>query len=443
MVTSATLTLTQEQQQVFDTIETTMGNYLIIGKPGVGKSVLINHLTEYGSKSYTLCAPTGLAALNINGKTLHSVFRIPTSQGVIAPDYNNFDLTDVAHAHIQYRVKHLIIDEVSMVRCDQLDYVDRVLSFCKNDTRPFGGVQLIMVGDFFQLPPVTMAIDMKELKALGYRTPFAFSARVFNNNFKVLTLTAVLRQKDPKFLKLLHDARTGSVEPKSLNLLNSQVGQPEDLRIKLCSTNREAENINQKHLKEISSPEFTSIATVYGEWPAHPVEQELKLKIGAQVMVRKNNADRNERGTNNLESKVVNGTLGIVTNFTFEESEGRNYIAAVTIEDDKGETHTIYRKQWERKVKVNEDGEWLEKTVASFEQIPLSLAWAISIHKSQGQSFDKVHIDAKKIFAPGQLYVALSRCRTMEGISLESKLQSRQFFPNMDVVRFVDELEIE
>jgi ATP-dependent DNA helicase PIF1 len=516
--------LTREQKVAFDAAELGHDNVLIMGKPGVGKSVLTRALVTNGNKDWKVCAPTGLAALNVNGRTLHSTFRLPASQGIIEPDFNVFNLDNDAENYIKYQVKHLIIDEISMVRCDMFDYVDRLLRTVKGvPTQPFGGIQIVMVGDFFQLPPVVIGDEKMDLKRAGYESPFIFSSMVFQNNrdkFKVVLLEEVLRQVgDPEFITLLNEARNGLSEyfPKHAKLierLNKQVGKPEDIRIKLCGTNKQAAEVNEYELRKLQPPSKKYTAKKFGEWPALPVEEFLELKVGAQVMVKMNKADRNPNYSVKMSgpfvSKVVNGTLGVVVDLhletipkaseissevmdeyddvavaeaeghiTFEEANSlrekirssekiaalatkelrllreakekgtvREYsgpdieikkdVEKVTIKLDNGTLVPIYRQRWERKVKRRdpESNMWVEDVVASYEQMPLTLAWAISIHKSQGQSFDKVHIDLKKIFAPGQAYVALSRCRSLAGVSLEAPTSVRSFYADKDVLKF-------
>src|SRR6478609_812911 len=195
--------LTKDQQRLFDLVESTNDCILIQGKPGVGKSVLINALRETGSKHYDIAAPTGLAALNINGKTLHSLFGIAPSQGIYVPTYNNFTKSERVLNHLKYTVKHVIIDEVSMMRCDMLDFIDRQLRFIKQEDKPFGGVQVICFGDFFQLPPLVSPLERRDLKEQDYKSEFAFDSHVFKH-FTTLSLNEVLRQADPIFLDILH-----------------------------------------------------------------------------------------------------------------------------------------------------------------------------------------------------------------------------------------------
>lgn len=429
--------LTKNQQETFDLVEYSTTNIFVTGKPGVGKSVLIHALTELSKKHYILAAPTGLAAINIGGKTLHSIFRLPASDGIIHPTYNNFTNDVATLAYIKYKVNHLIIDEVSMVRCDMFDFIDRLMRFAKERDEPFGGAQVIIVGDFYQLPPVAKTEDLVQLKQAGYASPFVFSSKVFET-FTMVELSEVLRQKgDPKFIKLLHSARTGDVDDKQLAMLNKLVSKPTDVRIKLTSTNKIAEQVNLTELEKIESQAYTSNAVEYGTWPAYPAEKILRLKVGAQVMVKMNKADIPQGHRGHIDSKVVNGTLGVIQEVC-PQKDGIQKHVKVKLRD--GHVAKIYVQRWERKEKVETDGKWHEEVKASYEQLPLALAWAISIHKSQGQSFDFVHVDANRIFAPGQLYVALSRARSMAGLSLNSKVTAKQFFANKDVKRFFKQM---
>lgn len=452
--------LTKDQRRLFDLVEQTNDNIFIGGKPGVGKTVLIRALTDFGAKTYYVGAPTGLAATNGGGRTIHSLFKIPVSDGILDPTFNRFTTDDRTVNHIRFNLRTLIIDEISMVRCDVLDYIDRLCRRVKNNDRPFGGIQVIAVGDFFQLPPVTKDRDLTELRNAGWASPFAFDAKVWQS-FKAVELTEVLRQKgDPMFINLLHNARIGkeAITNKQLVALNDQVNPaPDDIRIRLTGTNNQAEERNQSELAKLPEPTVTFRAETFGVWPmsggrpVYPCEEMLSLKIGAQVMVKRNAADRPPKHKGEFESKVVNGTLGIVReifdgNVYHAHSEGfepKEQTPYIIIELRDGTTATIYRRRWERKVKEKVGDEWEERVVASFEQMPLALAWAISMHKSQGQSFDAVHIDASKIFAPGQLYVALSRCRTLEGVSLQARVSKEKFWANPSVLRYFETLQHE
>lgn len=447
-------TLTKQQRLFFDRIENESGNFFLNGKPGVGKSVLIRALTTFGSKPWYVAAPTGLAALNAGGRTLHSLFGIPVSDGIIDPTFNKFTTNKTTIANLRYNLKCLLIDEISMVRADQFDFVDRLLREVKNRPEPFGGVQVVVVGDFFQLPPIVKANEKREFKDAGYRSEFVFDSDAFKN-FIILTLDEVLRQKgDKKFISLLHEARVGNVSTKNMVLLNDRVyDEPTDIRVRLCATNAQADEINLRELNKLKTKSVSFSAITYGNWPAYPADLKLILTTGAQVMVRKNRADRSPDHEGPFESDIVNGTLGIVTDI-YDPSDRGAFRSndEVEILNDRGDHPfvivqlsdesivKIYVQRWERKIKEKDPntGEWSETVVASFEQMPLSLAWAISIHKSQGQTFDAVHIDASKIFAPGQFYVAISRCKTLGGVTLESRINRNRIYANKRVIEFFE-----
>lgn len=447
------LELTKQQQSVFDFVENNDDNVFITGRPGVGKSVLINSLVANGRKVNTLAAPTGLAALNINGKTLHSLFGLPVSEGIITPDYNRFTSNDEVIKHVRYGVKHLIIDEISMVRADTFDFIDRFMRWAKEDVRPFGGSQVIIVGDFFQLPPIVRSAEAKQLKEHGYDSPFVFSSKVFET-FKTVALSEVLRQKgDKQFIEVLHNAREGELQPKDMVLLNGRVSKgidDGDVRLRLVSKNATADEINQSFLGKLPGKAVEFSANQEGIWPLKdnfPAERELRLKIGAQVMIKLNKADRPPKSKGKFESDVVNGDLGTVEDIGLsldrsEDDEVRTDWVDVRLRKNDKKVR-IYRQRWEYKKKEKVGGEWEEITIAAYEQIPIALAWAISMHKSQGQSFEAVHIDPSSCFAAGQLYVAISRARSLEGLTLEARIHSTSFKTDPLVKRFYKLLKLE
>lgn len=439
--------LTQDQQTFFDLVINTRKNYLLTGPPGTGKSVLARAFKEYAEKNsftFHFAAPTGLAALNIGGhaKTLHRLFRLPVSEGIIEPDFNKWSANMDVINNVRYNIRTLFIDEISMVRADMFDFLDRFMRFCKQKQEPFGGVQIICIGDFYQLPPVTKWQDSAKLKEHGWASPFIFSSRVFQSCFETYELTEVLRQKgDPKFIKILTHARTGDITATDLKMLNKQVRKCTDVRIRLAGTNPQAQEINEAFLRSIDSPAKTYTAAKWGEWPADPCELNLNLKVGAQVMVKKNGADRHPDHEGKFESSIVNGTLGVVTEMGEEES-GSEKIPFVKIVTKEGVSATIYQQTFQLKAKTKRNDKWEEVVVAEFTQVPLVLAWAMSIHKSQGQTFDTVHIDAEKIFSAGQLYVAISRSRTLAGITFEAPLTADKFYANKHVQKFYEQIPV-
>lgn len=443
--------LTRDQQIIFDIAEGTNDCILIHGKPGVGKSVLVRTLDELGKKPYTRGAPTGLAAVNILGKTLNSIFGIPISKGILAPDFNNFPSNPNVQRYITHGVKVLIIDEISMVRSDTLDWIDRCLKHFKGNDLPFGGIQVIAVGDFFQLPPIVNREDKEALKNAGWKSEFAFDAHCFSS-FRCVVLDEVLRQKDKKFIDILHLARTGDIGPKEIALLNKRVEPCKDFRVRLTARNDQADQVNQSHLEDLPGEIVEYHATAIGNWKEFPAPTILSLKVGAQVIVKKNGADRPPGTRGKGDSTVVNGDIGIVRELhkptTTREDEEENP-PKVMVELKNGRIIPVYVGRWEEKIKERGvDGKWTERIVASFTQIPLQLAWAISMHKSQGQSFESVHINPRSVFAAGQLYVALSRARSLAGMSLECPIvQNAQarigFFANWRVIQFVERIEEE
>lgn len=450
------LPLTKNQTAIFDLIEGTSDNIFVTGKPGVGKSVLINGLVTEGRKVYTLGAPTGLAALNIGGKTLHSLFGLPVSEGIITPDYNRFSSNENVIKHARYGIKHLIIDEISMVRADTFDFIDRFLRWAKDESRPFGGVQVVIVGDFYQLPPIVRSAEARQFTEHGYASPFVFSSKVFET-FRTVALEEVLRQKgDKKFIAVLHNAREGTLQPKDMVAINGRVeaGVEEgDVRIRLVSKNDTAAAINAEYLNKLPGEAVEFSATQEGVWPLKdnfPAEPLLRLKVGAQVMVKLNKADRPPKSKGKFESTVVNGDLGLVEKINFgddysddvdEEIDRTPYVSVRLRKDAR--LVKIYRQRWEYKKKEKVGTEWEEKVIAAYEQIPIAFAWAISMHKSQGQSFEAVHIDPSSCFAAGQLYVALSRARSLEGLTLESRVHPSSFKIDPVVKRFYGALKLE
>ncbi|RPI07125.1 MAG: AAA family ATPase [Ignavibacteriae bacterium] len=401
--------LTREFSETFDRVEQSEHHFYITGNAGTGKSTLLQYFKEKTKKKTVVLAPTGIAAINIGGSTLHSFFRFPFHLITKA------DIKKIrGKGKLFAALDTLVIDEVSMVRADMMDAVDQSLRVNRNRlSEPFGGVQVVLIGDLFQLPPIVDE-DLAEYYSDFYETPFFFSAHVFNEvRLQKIELQNVFRQTDPEFIGLLNKVRNNTMGPSDIDVINQRyhpsviIGR-NDLAITLTSTNALASAINLQRLSALTTREYSYESIIDGEFDekSFPTDKKLKLKVGAQVMMVKN--DPNKRW--------VNGTLGVVHHLTEE-----------TIEVSFGGTvHTIEPSIWE-KLDYAYDRELrsIEPVVnGAFRQYPIKLAWAMTIHKSQGKTFDNVIIDlGRGAFAHGQAYVALSRCRSFSGLHLKTPLR--------------------
>lgn len=421
----------------FDIIEHTNRSVFLTGKAGTGKTTFLNDFVKRTKKKHIVIAPTGIAAINAGGVTIHSMFGLPlrtflpTTERIDSSLANN--IADLMH-HFKYRkdklkllreVEIIIIDEVSMLRADVLDMMDFSLRFVRRNNQRFGGVQMLFIGDLYQLPPVVR--DEHVLKQY-YQSPFFFDSHAIKEiPLITIELTKVYRQSDEDFLDILNAIRDGDVANIDFNHLNErydpdfQTGH--DSYVYLCSHNRMADEINQKKLAEIKVDPSTYEAKLFGEFKENqfPNEQFLELKIGAQVMFIRNDISP--------EKKYFNGKLGEIIGL--DENEIR-----VVLEGSEREI-VVKREVWEqKKYFLDTDKNIKEEVLGSFEQFPIKLAWAVTIHKSQGLTFDKVIIDAGKSFTAGQVYVALSRCRTLEGIVLKSKITPEVIFKDTRILQF-------
>ena len=422
-----TLQITEEFQEALELIEKGESIFLT-GKAGTGKSTLLRHFKKQTKKNAVYLAPTGLAAVNIGGQTIHSFFKFPGRL------FDRHEIKRRRNPKLFQKLEVIIIDEVSMVRADMLDNIDHFLrtNGPKQD-EPFGGIQLILIGDLFQLPPVVQKADAQILTMWGYRHPFFFDAEVWHDYpLKCRQLTEVFRQKDTNFLAILNRVRNATMDYDDLEELNDRYGEvtaefAEKPYITLTSTNAIANKLNKQKLGEIWSPEFIYKAEKNGSMTESyfPCEEELHLKVGAQVIFCKND---------NEQHRWVNGTIGKVVKLSGEGID-------VEVTDDEGikKTHSVKPIKWElNKYQYNQNENKIEtEMVGSFTQFPLRLAWAITIHKSQGMTFTQAVIDmGTGAFAPGQAYVALSRCTTMEGIILKRKLRPRDIMIDENVIEF-------
>ncbi len=412
--------LSPEQLAVFERIEHTREHVFVTGRAGTGKSTILNHLSFHTSKIIAVCAPTGVAALNVGGQTIHSLLRLPT--GVIA----DHDLDQPAELKkMLAAIDTLVLDEVSMVSADLMDAIDRSLRQARGRKHdPFGGVQIIMFGDPYQLPPVPPR-DPHERAYFAdtYRSLWFFDAKVWlDTPLTAIELVEVHRQKDDRFKQILGAVRYGEVTADMAEELNSAGARvaPEDA-LTLATTNATVARINASRLAKITGDPMRAVAEVNGEFRenTYPADEVLELKPGAQVMFLRNDPD----------GRWVNGTIGTVSRVS----------GTVWVEVDH-EEFEVEPTVWERyRYRYDAETKKLEKeVVAEFEQFPLRLAWAVTVHKSQGHTYDQAIVDlGPRAFTAGQTYVALSRVRSLEGLYLQRPLQPRDVIVDPNVTRFM------
>lgn len=419
------LQLSPEQQAVFDAIETTQQNLFITGRAGTGKSTLLNHLADNTSKQIVICAPTGVAALNVGGQTIHSLFRLPI--GVIA----DHDIEQSAELRkLLGTVDTLVIDEVSMVNADLLDAIDRSLRQArKRPLEAFGGVQVVLFGDPYQLAPVPGEGEERAYFEDHYRSMWFFDAKVWDDtDLTIYELTTIHRQHEAEFKYMLNAVRHGGVTAEIAARLN-EVGArpaPTDGAITLATTNATVTRINATELARLPGRVLTAKAEVSGDFNgrAYPADEALELKVGARVMFL-----RNDTGYENGGQRWVNGTVGTVLK-----------IDSTVWVDVDGERHEVRPAVWEKfKYSYSSLTKSLRKdVVAEFTQFPLRLAWAVTIHKSQGKTYDRAIVDlGQRSFAPGQTYVALSRISALDGLFLSRPLRPGDIIVDENVVRFM------
>ena len=403
----------QELRNAWDFVEHTGISIFLTGKAGTGKTTFLRALKEHSNKRNVIVAPTGVAAMNADGMTIHSFFQLPLSPFVPNANIKNrFDYSKEKRK-IMRTLDLLIIDEISMVRADVLDAIDSVLRRFREPNKPFGGVQLLMIGDLQQLTPVVTPTE-EELLQRYYDTPYFFGSKALRSiNYVTIELTHVYRQQDETFITLLNNIREGNVSESDLQRLNQrydptfQPKQGSDY-IRLTTHNRMAESYNEDQLRNLPTRAYTFSAETEGNFPEYnyPTDFNLTLKVGAQVMfIRNDNIGR-----------YYNGRIGHVTYVDNEK------ISVLCPGDE--EAFDVEAETWENtKYTLNEKTKQIEAEVqGTFKQYPLRLAWAITIHKSQGLTFEHAIIDAQASFASGQVYVALSRCKSLEGLVLASPI---------------------
>src|SRR5690554_3692308 len=416
----------------------------LTGNAGTGKTTFLKYISQNCPKKKAIVAPTGVAAINAGGSTIHSLFWLPF--GTYIADYEMaWDAQEGGIynkkrllGNLRYRKERrtliqelelLIIDEVSMLRADMLDAIDTILKSVRRDARPFGGLQVLFIGDLYQLPPVVKHHEWTIMQNY-YNSPFFFDAHVIKEAQPVqLELKTIYRQNDPTFINLLNSIRKNCCTKDQLSNLNSYynpdfIPSKEKPYITLCSHNIQADKINKERLGKLSSDSVFLKAAVDGNFSeaSYPAEASLELKEGAQVMFIKN--DKGE------ERRYYNGKIGVVKKVSKNEVIVRLPEGGPDIEVEREKWENIQYKFDQEKDKINEE------TLGTFSQFPLRLAWAVTIHKSQGLTFDRAIIDAGSSFAAGQVYVALSRVRTLKGLVLKSEIKPTNIFTNYDVKSF-------
>lgn len=425
-----------------DFIQHTSRSVFLTGKAGTGKTTFLRHIASTTKKHLAIAAPTGVAAINAGGMTLHSLFQLPF--GVYLPGYHSVDSSlQITNRNSLFKNLHLsktkrdvlqelellVIDEISMVRCDMLDAVDTILKVVRRSQQPFGGVQLLFIGDLYQLSPVAKP-DEWAIMQTYYESPFFFHAKVMEEAKPLnIELTKIYRQNEQTFINLLNNIRQGKVTNDDLSLLDSRLqNQKIEGAITLTTHNQKADSINEYELSNLAGQAYRFKAIITGEFSdrSYPTDEVLVLKKGARIMFIKNDSGE--------ERRYYNGKMATVT-FVDEDS--------VEVQFDDGFTFDLTRETWRNiRYKYQADADEIdEEELGTFTQYPIRLAWAITIHKSQGLTFEKAMIDAGSSFATGQVYVALSRCTSLDGLILQTPIASKQIMTDPQVIRYSNNLK--
>ncbi len=426
-----TIELNPQFRKALRMMEKTSQNVFVTGRAGTGKSTLLTYFRDQTKKGIAVLAPTGVAAVNIQGQTIHSFFcfKPNITVDIVRKKYRN-----QKRKGLYKKLDAIVIDEISMVRADLLDCIDEFLRLNgPNKNLPFGGVQMIFIGDLYQLPPV-VTNEAKMLFQTVYQSPYFFDANVMKKiKMEMILLEKIYRQEDEKFIGVLNAVRNRSVTDGDLKIINAQYNSKfapaeDDFYIYLTTTNAMANTVNQQYLSKLRTETFEHAGWIEGKFDekALPTSIDLSVKIGAQIMLV-----NNDRG-----GRWINGTIGKIIDFEEEEEEG----TSIWVELANGEEVEVTPHTWEMfNLSLNQKtGRLDSEVIGSFTQYPLRLAWAITIHKSQGKTFEKVILDiGRGTFAHGQTYVALSRCTSLEGLVLKKPLQKKHILMDWKVVKFL------
>ena len=427
----------KEWQQALQIVQFTRRSLFLTGKAGTGKSTFLHYVAQNTKKKYVILAPTGIAAINAGGQTMHSFFKLPFHP--LLPNDSRYNVRNIRKT-LKYsgvttkllrELELIIIDEISMVRADIIDFIDKVLRiYCRNMREPFGGKQLLLVGDIFQLEPVVKEDEWRLMQPF-YASAYFFDAKVWQQMQLVsVELRKVYRQSDATFIGILDRIRQNQVTDTDLQSVNARVHSllpvsHSSLQITLATRRDTVDWINQQNLDRLDGDSTTFKGSIKGEFPltSLPAPMELEVKPGAQVIFTRNDKEK----------RWVNGTIGIVTGIDYDEG-------VIGVCDEDGNEYDVGVEQWENmRYTFNEQEQKIEEELlGTFVQFPLRLAWAITVHKSQGLTFRQVKIDFSGggAFAGGQTYVALSRCTSLEGLTLEQPISRTDIFVRPEVVSF-------
>ncbi|KEI36013.1 putative helicase [Francisella sp. W12-1067] len=423
------LDINPQFSKALDLLKTGEEHLFITGKAGTGKSTLLNHFCKTTKDKPVILAPTGVAALNVQGQTIHNFFNFYID---VTPDkIINKQIRPKNHK-IYQKINTIVIDEASMLRADLLDCIDVFLRiYGKNETLPFGGVQMVFIGDLYQLPPVVNKAEKKTFASL-YDSSYFFSAKAIQNiELNIIELDKIYRQKDQDFIDLLNKIRNKTIEQIDLDKLNSQLynntNTCDKFTINLTSTNKSADQINEAKLGQLKHKSRFSHAIITGDFGKEyfPTSPELQYKIGAQIMMLNNDSN----------NRWVNGSIAEIIDVQYDEDE-QEYLKVLL--NDSNRVVKVYPHTWAVYRFFLKNSKLVSESIGSFTQYPFRLAWAITIHKSQGKTFDRAIIDlGATSFASGQTYVALSRCTSFEGITLKVPIKKHHVRVDYKIYKFL------